>query len=135
MMGQFAPGFRKSFTTFAALGLMVILYPGGGSPSGTTAITSQHSGPIKIGISLSLSGDFVADGVAFQQGYQLWADDVNSHGGLLGRQVSLDIVSDASSPDQMQANYQKLMTGDKVDLLFGPYSTLLTKPASLVANQ
>ncbi len=60
---------------------------------------------------------------------------MNAHGGLLGRRVILDIVSDASSPDQVQANYQKLITVDKVDLLFGPYSTLLTKPASLVANQ
>ncbi len=91
--------------------------------------------PIKIGISLSQSGDFSADGQAFQQGYQLWADTINAQGGLLGRPVQLDIVSDASSPDQVQTNYQKLITVDKVDLVFGPYSTLLTKPASVVANR
>ncbi len=91
--------------------------------------------PIKIGISLSLSGDFSADGMGFQQGYQLWADTVNKNGGLLGRQVQLDIVSDASSPDQVQTNYQKLITVDKVDLVFGPYSSLLTKPASVVADR
>jgi len=91
--------------------------------------------PIKIGISLSLSGDFSADGLAFQQGYQLWADTVNKNGGLLGRQVELDIVSDASSPDQVQTNYQKLITVDKVDLVFGPFSSLLTKPASVVADR
>jgi branched-chain amino acid transport system substrate-binding protein len=73
--------------------------------------------------------------MAFQQGYQLWADTINKNGGLLGRQVTLDIVSDASSPDQVQTNYQKLITVDKVDLVFGPYSTLLTKPASVVANR
>lgn len=95
----------------------------------------QQTTPIKIGVSLSLSGDFAADGHAFEQGYQLWADDVNAHGGLLGRKVTLDILSDASSPDMVQANYQKLINVDKVDLVFGPYSTLLTKPASLVANQ
>ena len=60
---------------------------------------------------------------------------MNAHGGLLGRQVTLDILSDTSSTDQVQTNYQKLITVDKVDLVFGPYSTLLTKPASLVANQ
>jgi branched-chain amino acid transport system substrate-binding protein len=91
--------------------------------------------PIKIGISLSLSGDFSADGQGFQQGYQLWADTVNKNGGLLGRQVELDIVSDASSPDQVQANYEKLITVDKVDLVFGPYSSLLTKPSSVVADR
>jgi branched-chain amino acid transport system substrate-binding protein len=100
--------------------------PAMAAPSGT---------PIKIGASLSLSGDFSDDGKAFQQGYQLWADNVNQNGGLLGRPVQLDIVSDASSPDQVQTNYQKLITVDKVDLTFGPYSTLLTKPASVVANR
>jgi branched-chain amino acid transport system substrate-binding protein len=99
------------------------------------APTATSLPPIKIGISLSLSGDFSADGQGFQQGYQLWADTVNKNGGLLGRQVELDIVSDASSPDQVQANYEKLITVDKVDLVFGPYSSLLTKPASVVADR
>ncbi len=99
------------------------------------APTATSLPPIKIGISLSLSGDFSADGQAFQQGYQLWADTINKNGGLLGRQVQLDIVSDASSPDQVQTNYQKLITVDKVDLIFGPFSTLLTKPSSVVANR
>lgn len=97
--------------------------------------TAANTSPIKIGISLSLSGDFSADGQGFQQGYQLWADTVNKNGGLLGRQVQLDIVSDASSPDQVQTNYEKLITVDKVDLVFGPYSSLLTKPASVVADR
>ncbi len=100
-----------------------------------TAATPTQGAPIKIGISLSLSGDFSADGQAFQQGYQLWADTINKNGGLLGRQVQLDIVSDASSPDQVQTNYQKLITVDKVDLVFGPFSTLLTKPSAVVANR
>ncbi len=103
--------------------------------AGGPAPTADASNPIKIGISLSLSGDFSADGQGFQQGYQLWADTVNKNGGLLGRKVVLDIVSDASSPDQVQTNYEKLITVDKVDLVFGPYSSLLTKPASVVANK
>jgi len=101
----------------------------------TVAPTATQAPPIKIGISLSLSGDFSADGQGFKQGYQLWADTVNKNGGILGRQVQLDIVSDASSPDQVQTNYEKLITVDKVDLVFGPYSSLLTKPASDVANK
>lgn len=101
------------------------------SPSGS----SGTQGPIKIGVSLSLSGDFSADGKAFQQGYQLWADDVNAHGGLLGRKVQLVILSDASSPQQVTTNYQTLINQDKVDLIFGPFSTLLTKPSSVIANR
>jgi branched-chain amino acid transport system substrate-binding protein len=73
--------------------------------------------------------------MAFQQGYQLWANDVNKAGGLLGRQVQLDIVNDNSSPDQVQTNYTTLITVHKDDLVFGPFSTLLTKPASVVASR
>src|SRR5512142_3311650 len=105
------------------------------APASSSTQAPASNAPIKIGISLSLSGDFSADGQGFKQGYQLWADTVNKNGGLLGRQVQLDIVSDASSPDQVQTNYEKLITVDKVDLVFGPYSSLLTKPASDVANK
>jgi len=102
------------------------------SSSGTGSSGSSNTTPIKIGVSLSLTGDFSADGKAFQQGYQLWANNINANGGLLGRKVSLDIVNDASSPVQVATNYQKLISVDKVDLVFGPFSTLLTKAASQV---
>ena len=105
-----------------------------GSSTNTTG-SGQPSTPIKIGISVSQSGDFSADGKAYVQGYSLWADNVNKHGGLLGRQVALDFVSDASSTTQVVTNYQKLITVDHVDLILGPYSSLLTKPASVVANR
>src|SRR5216683_4847859 len=107
----------------------------GGQSSTSTTPTPGNTTPIKIGISLSLSGDFSADGKAFEQGYQLWVDAVNKSGGLLGRKVQLDIVSDASSPDQVQTNYQTLISVHHDDLVFGPFSTLLTKPASVVANR
>ena len=93
---------------------------GGSATPASATEAPASSAPIKIGISLSLSGDFSADGQGFKQGYQLWADTINKNGGLLGRKVELDILSDASSPDQVQTNYQKLITVDKVDLVFGP---------------
>jgi branched-chain amino acid transport system substrate-binding protein len=123
----------NSFGVFV-MALLVLSACGGGA-SGTTNTTPQNTTPIKIGMSLSLSGDFSADGKAFQQGYQLWADTVNKNGGILGRQVQLDIISDASSTTQVVTNYQKLITVDHCDLVFGPFSTLLTKSASVVANR
>jgi branched-chain amino acid transport system substrate-binding protein len=70
-----------------------------------------------------------------ERGYQLWASTVNAHGGVLGRQVQLKIVDDASSPTQVVTNYQNLINKDHVDLAFGPFSTLLTIPASQVAKR
>jgi branched-chain amino acid transport system substrate-binding protein len=102
------------------------------SSSSSTPKTSTKA-PIVIGASLSLTGDFSADGVAFERGYQLWAHDVNAAGGLLGRKVELKIVNDASSPTQVVTNYDKLISTDHVDLTFGPFSSKLTTPASAVA--
>ena len=68
-----------------------------------------------------------------QKGYTLWAKDVNAAGGIMGRQVKLTILNDASSPNQVVTNYQTLINTDHVDLTFGPFSSLLTGPASAVA--
>ena len=89
--------------------------------------------PILIGASLSLTGDFSADGQAFQRGYNLWASDVNRHGGLLGRPVKLVILNDGSSPTTVVSNYQKLISVDHVNLTLGPFSSLLTAPAASTA--
>ena len=109
------------------------------SSSSTTSTSSTSSpsskAPITIGASLSLTGDFSADGQAYQKGYELWAHDVNAHGGIMGRQVKLTILNDNSSPTQVDTNYTTLISSDHVDLVFGPFSSLLTTPAdSVVAH-
>ena len=103
--------------------------------SGSAAHTRNSAGPIKIGISLSLSGDFSDSGKAAQRGYKLWRNVVNAHGGVLGRKVELIIQDDTSSPTQAATNYQNFITKDKVDLVFGPFSTLLSAPSAAVANR
>ena len=103
------------------------------SSSGGTSSSSNSEAPITIGASLSETGDFSADGLAFEKGYKLWAKDVNAHGGLLGRKVKLTILNDDSSANQVVTNYQHLFGGNHVDLAFGPFSSLLTEPASSVA--
>src|SRR5437016_6186481 len=96
---------------------------------------AQSAGPITIGVSLSLSGDFSGDGKALKQGYDLWAQDINAKGGLLGHKVTMKYVDDASSTQQVVTNYQTLITQDKVALVFGPFSSLLTIPASAVTDR
>jgi branched-chain amino acid transport system substrate-binding protein len=123
--------------TAAAAVLAVVLAACSGGSSGSSGSTSSPSAsasgsksPILVGISLSLTGDFSTDGQAFHRGYQLWQSAVNSHGGILGRQVKLIILNDASSPTTVVSNYQKLISVDHVNLTFGPFSSLLTAPAS-----
>jgi branched-chain amino acid transport system substrate-binding protein len=117
----------------AALALAVALAATAcGSSSGGSG---SSSGPVTVGVSVSLSGDFSGDGLATKQGYETWAAFQNAHGGILGRKVVLDFLSDGSSPTQVVTNYQKLMTVNHVTFVAGPYSTLLTKPASATASR
>ena len=109
-----------------------------GCSSGSTSTSGGGSGtksPIVIGASLSLGGDFSADGQAYQKGYEFWAAQVNAHGGILGRQVQLKILNDNSSTTQVVTNYQTLINSDHVALTFGPFSSLLTAPAAAVAHR
>jgi branched-chain amino acid transport system substrate-binding protein len=101
--------------------------------SGGTSPPATSKKPILIGTSLSLTGDFSADGKAFLRGYKLWVHDVNAAGGLLGRKVELKYLNDRSDPGQVVTNYTTLISTDHVDLTFGPFSSLLTTPASAVA--
>jgi branched-chain amino acid transport system substrate-binding protein len=117
--------------------LLLVIAAVATAASATAGASSRQktAGPITIGISLSFSGDFSDPGKAAKRGYQLWQSVVNAHGGLLGRQVQLKIVDDASSPNQVVTNYQNLINRDHVDLVFGPFSTLLTAPAARIANR
>ena len=133
---------RSCVASALALAAMATVVACGGSSSSSSSSSSAGSSsgsasasksPITIGASLSLSGDFASDGQAFQRGYELWAADQNAKGGLLGHPVKLKIVSDASSPAQVVSNYQRLIGSDKVPLVFGPFSTLLTVPSARVA--
>jgi branched-chain amino acid transport system substrate-binding protein len=104
----------------------------GSSKSGSG---STSSAPILIGASLSLTGSFSTDGQAFEKGYNLWVKDVNAAGGLLGRKVELKVLNDASSQTQTVTNDTTLINTYHVDLLFGPFSSLLTLSAAPVAHR
>jgi branched-chain amino acid transport system substrate-binding protein len=70
-----------------------------------------------------------------EQGYLLWEQAVNDSGGLLGRPVRLIILHDDSTPAKVISNYNTLIHQDHVDLLFGPFSSTLTKASAPVAEQ
>src|SRR5262249_46928698 len=73
---------------------------------------------------------FEADGQACLKGYQLWASDVNAHGGLLGHPVKLVVMNDQGWPASTTYDYKWLITHDHVDLTLAPFSSLLTATAA-----
>ena len=129
-------GSKMATSAAVVLGVSVLAACTSSSTTSGTTPTSNSTGPIVIGASLSLTppgGAFTADGQAYYRGYELWKNDVNAHGGLLGRKVVLKILNDQSLPNLVVTNYQTLFGKDHVDLAFGPFSSLLTAPASAVA--
>ncbi len=124
-----------AITALSAAAAMALAACGGSSGSGSSGASSPaaSSKPVTIGVSLSLTGDFSADGQAFQRGYNLWANDINKKGGLLGRKVKFVYLDDKSDPTQGSTNVQQLINVDHVDLLFGPFSSLITAPTASVA--
>jgi branched-chain amino acid transport system substrate-binding protein len=91
--------------------------------------------PIKVGFSMSLTGAVAPNGQQLLQALEIWRDDQNAAGGLLGRPVEIIYYDDQSNPANVPAIYQKLLSVDKVDLLLGPYATNMAAPAMPVIMQ
>jgi branched-chain amino acid transport system substrate-binding protein len=126
---------RVGLSALLAGALAVSLAACSSSGKGAASASPTTKAPLVIGASVSLTGDFSDSGKAVKRGYELWASEVNAAGGILGRQVQMKIVDDASSTTQVVTNYQNLINRDHVDLVFGPFSSLLTVPASQVAHR
>jgi branched-chain amino acid transport system substrate-binding protein len=90
---------------------------------------------IEVGTSVALSGKYARTGQEQLQGFQMWVEEVNARGGLLGQKVHLVHYDDESKPETGAKLYEKLITDDKVDLLIGPYSSDVTMAASTVAEK
>jgi branched-chain amino acid transport system substrate-binding protein len=85
--------------------------------------------PIKIGFSMALTGGLAGAGKAALIGMEIWRDDINKKGGLLGRPVQLVYYDDATQPANVPGLYTKLLEVDKVDLVVSAYGTNLIAPA------
>ena len=133
LVGNYRLRFRS--LTVCLVGASVLAACGSSTPQSTASTSSPAKAPLVIGISTSLTGDFSDLSAPQLNGYKLWAATVNKNGGILGRQVVLKIADDASNPVQAVSNYQNFISGDHVDLVFGPFSSLLTIPTAAVAKR
>ncbi|HXS38901.1 MAG TPA: amino acid ABC transporter substrate-binding protein [Stellaceae bacterium] len=102
---------RKAKYLLLAAALMLSLAP------------ARAAEPLKVGVSLSLTGGSAVNGKQLLAALEIWRDDVNAKGGLLGRPVQLDYYDDQSAQSNAPAIYTKLIDVDKVDLVIGPYGT------------
>lgn len=96
---------------------------------------AQAGSPIKVGFSMALTGAVAPNGKQILASLEIWRDDVNAKGGLLGRPVELVFYDDQSNPSNVPGIYTKLLSLDKVDLLLGPYATNMVAPAMPVIMQ
>src|SRR3989344_1914322 len=97
--------------------------------------TLTHAKDIVVGTSVALTGKHARTGQEQLQGFQMWVEEVNARGGLLGQIVKLVYYDDESKPETGTKLYEKLITDDKVDLLIGLYSSSATSAASIVAEK
>jgi branched-chain amino acid transport system substrate-binding protein len=91
--------------------------------------------PIKIGMSMPQTGPLGGGGKAALLALNMWVDDVNARGGMLGRKVELISYDDQGNPALTPGIYSKLLDIDKVELLIAPYATVPTAPLMPMVKQ
>src|SRR5579862_8313597 len=115
--------YLRSLVVIIALALAAFIAP------------ARAADPVKVGFSMALTGGVASIGKQVLVALQLWRDDVNAKGGLLGRQVELVYYDDQSNPANVPPIYTKLIDVDKVDLVIGPYATNMVAPAMPIIIQ
>ena len=99
------------------------------------AFSAYAQQPLKIGFGMSLTGPLAGNGKAALIAMQIWAEDVNGKGGILGRKVELVYYDDQTNPSTVPSIYNKLLDVDKVDLLVSGYGTNVIAPAMPIVMQ
>ena len=104
-----------------------------------TSFAAWGEGPaepaVTIGFSMPLTGALAVNGTSGLLAMQIWAEDTNKKGGLLGRPVKLVYYDDQTNPALVPGIYTKLLDVDKVDLVVSAYGTNVTAPALPVVMQ
>ena len=89
---------------------------------------------VRIGFSLGLSGQYRQPAAMQKRAFELWRDEVNARGGILGQTVELVIRDDEGDPALAEAIYREFVTAGSVDQIFAPYSSRLTGAVAPIAD-
>jgi branched-chain amino acid transport system substrate-binding protein len=99
--------------------------------TGALARTAKaaDAAPITIGFAEAMTGSLAAVGKSGILAMQIWAEDINAKGGLLGRTVKLVFYDNQSNPANVPGLYVKLLDVDHVDIVMSGYATNMAAPA------
>jgi branched-chain amino acid transport system substrate-binding protein len=89
----------------------------------------MNTSPLRIGYCLSLSGALASNGKTARLAHQIWQENVNKSGKLLGRPVELVCLDDQTTPNLVADIYKRLLDIEKVDLVIGGYGDNSVAPA------
>src|SRR5437868_3686218 len=120
----------RAFACLAAVALAMAAFLGAQAPA-----SAQSGNPIRIGFGMALTGPLAANGKSALLAMNIWKDDVNANGGLLGRPVELVCYDDQSNPSTVPGLYTERLDIDRVDLILGGYATNMLAPAMPVVMQ
>lgn len=88
-----------------------------------------------IGTSISMTGAFASFGTSYREAFLLWENKINKSGGLAGKLVKFVFQDDRSNPGIASNIYSRLITTDKVNFLFGHYTSSITSTISPIAER
>jgi branched-chain amino acid transport system substrate-binding protein len=91
--------------------------------------------PIRIGVSLGLTGSCAEIGKLQEKAYRLWERDINTRGGILGRAVEIIVRNDQSDPEVAKGIYEDFIQKEKLDFVFGPYSSPITAAVAPIVDK
>jgi branched-chain amino acid transport system substrate-binding protein len=90
---------------------------------------------LRIGVSLALTGRYAELAKMQERAYRLWEAEANERGGLLGRKVEVKIVDDHSDSERAREAYRALISDERVDMVFGPYSSEITAAVAPIVEK
>lgn len=114
---------------------MVLTACSGAEEESAEQADKNSDAPVKVGASLPLTGPFAIPGSNHQKGYELCEQVVNERGGLLGRDMQLNVSDNRSDTETVVNQTERFIDVEKVDLLFGTFSTLLSFPSAAIAER